>query len=349
MIDYKIPVNIADLQYYEYEKPVQLESGVLLPQLKIGYHTFGTLNKSRDNVIWVCHALTANSDVREWWGGMLGAGKLFDTDKYFVVCANILGSCYGTTGPRSRNPKDYISYGLEFPYFTIRDIAKVHLLLRDHLNIEDIALLIGGSCGGHQCLEMALVDPSRVKNMALLVTSARESAWAIAIHEAGRMALFADPTFRENKDRAGAIGLKAARAQALLGYRTIQAYVRDQTDREDDKIDEFKAASYVQYQGTKLERRFYAQCYYYLLKALDSHNIGRNRNGIEVALKQLTMPTVVIGIDSDMLIPIPFQQMLADHLPNGQFRGISSDYGHDGFLIEIEAITKVIRAALPQI
>ncbi len=349
MIDYKIPVDIEDLQYYEHDKPVQLESGVLLPQLRIGYHTFGTLNKSRDNVIWVCHALTANSDIREWWSGMLGPGKLFDTDKYFVVCANILGSCYGTTGPRSRNPKDYISYGLEFPYFTIRDMAKVNLLLRDYLNIEDIALLIGGSCGGHQCLEMALVDPSRVKNMALLVTSARESAWAIAIHEAGRMALFADPTFRENKDRAGAIGLKAARAQALLGYRTIQAYVRDQTDKEDDKIDEFKAASYVQYQGTKLERRFYAQCYYYLLKALDSHNIGRNRNGIEAALKQLTMPTIVIGIDSDMLIPIPFQQMLADHLPNGQFRGISSDYGHDGFLIEIEAITKVIRAALPQI
>ena len=185
--------------------------------------------------------------------------------------------------------------------------------------------------------------------MALLVTSARESAWAIALHEAGRMALLADSTFRENQDRAGATGLKAARAQALLGYRTIQAYVKDQTDTDDQKIDNFKSASYVQYQGTKLERRFYAQCYYYLLKALDSHNIGRNRNGIEAALKQLTMPTVVIGIDSDMLIPIPFQQMLADHLPKGQFRAISSEFGHDGFLIETEVITKVIRATIPQI
>lgn len=349
MTTYTIPVNIKDLQYYQYEKSVQLESGVMLPRLTIGYHTFGTLNKTRDNVIWVCHALTANSDIREWWGDLLGPGKLFDTDKYFVVCANILGSCYGTTGPRSRNPKNHISYSLEFPAFTIRDIAKVSLLLKDYLNVDEIALLIGGSCGGHQCLEMALKAPDLVKNMVLLATSARESAWAIALHEAGRMALTADPTFRENRDRAGATGLKAARAQALLGYRTIQAYVKEQTDTEDEKIDEFKAASYVQYQGTKLERRFYGQSYYYLLKALDTHNIGRNRNGIEAALKQLTMPTVVIGIDSDMLIPIPFQQMLADHLPNGQFRSVSSEYGHDGFLIETEAITKAIRSAMPQI
>jgi len=345
---YNIPVNIQDLQYYSHDKSVQLESGIILPQLTIGYHTFGTLNKTRDNVIWVCHALTANSDVREWWGDLLGSGKLFDTDKYFVVCANILGSCYGTTGPRSRNPKDHIAYGLQFPTFTIRDIAKVNLLLMDHLNIDEFALLIGGSCGGHQCLEMALKVPERVQNMALLTTSARESAWAIALHEAGRMALTADSTFRENQDRAGATGLKAARAQALLGYRTIQSYVKQQTDTDDQKIDEFKAASYVQYQGTKLERRFYAQCYYYLLKALDSHNIGRNRTSIEAALNQLNMPTVVIGIDSDMLIPIPFQQMLADHLPNGHFRSISSEFGHDGFLIETDAITKAVRSILPQ-
>ncbi len=349
MTTYNIPVNIQDLQYYEHEKSVQLESGILLPRLTIGYHTFGTLSKTRDNVIWVCHALTANSDIREWWGDLLGPGKLFDTDKYFVVCANMLGSCYGTTGPRSRNPKDHISYGLEFPAFTIRDVAKVNLLLKDHLNIDEIFLLIGGSCGGHQCLEMALKEPEIVKSMALLATSARESAWAIALHEAGRMALMADPTFRENNDRAGAIGLKAARAQALLGYRTIQSYVKQQTDTDDHKIDDFKAASYVQYQGTKLERRFYAQCYYYLLKALDSHNIGRNRNGIEAALKQLTMPAIVIGIESDMLIPIPFQQMLAEHLPNASFRSIPSESGHDGFLIETEAITQAIRSALPQL
>ena len=348
MTTYNIPVNIQDLQYYDHEKSVQLESGIILPQLTIGYHTFGTLNKTRDNVIWVCHALTANSDVREWWGDLLGPGKLFDTDKYFVVCANILGSCYGTTGPRSRNPKDHIAYGLQFPTFTMRDIAKVNLLLKDHLNIEEIALLIGGSCGGHQCLEMALKMPERVQNMVLLATSARESAWAIALHEAGRLALTADPTFRENQDRAGATGLKAARAQALLGYRTIQSYIKQQTDTDDQKIDEFKAASYVQYQGIKLERRFYAQCYYYLLKALDTHNIGRNRNSIEAALNQLNMPTVVIGIDSDMLIPIPFQQMLADHLPNGHFRSIPSEFGHDGFLIETDAITKAVQSILPQ-
>ena len=349
MTTYTLPTNIQDLQYYQHEKSVQLESGVILPRLTIGYHTFGSLNKSRDNVIWVCHALTASSDIREWWGDLLGPGKVFDTDKYFIVCANILGSCYGTTGPRSRNPKDHIAYGLEFPVFTMRDIAKVNLMLKDYLNIDDFVLLIGGSCGGHQCLEMALKVPNLAENMVLLASSARESAWAIALHEAGRMAITADPSFRENQDRSGATGLKAARAVALLGCRTIQSYVKNQTDIDDQKIDEFKAATYVQHQGTKLERRFYAQCYYYLLKALDSHNIGRNRNGIEAALKQLTIPTLVIGIESDLLIPIPFQQMLAEHLPNGQFHGIPSEYGHDGFLLETEAITNILRKAIPNL
>jgi len=346
MQTYTLPVKIADLKYYDHPHPLQLESGVILPQLTIGYHTFGTLNKTRDNAIWVCHALTANSDVREWWGDLLGPGKLFDTDKYFIVCANMLGSCYGTTGPRSFNPKDYVSYGLQFPTITIRDITKAHLLLLNHLNIDELALLIGGSCGGHQCLEMAIAIPEQVKHLGLLVTSARETAWAIAIHEAGRMALNTDPSFRENYDRAGAAGLKTARGQALLGYRTIQSYIDRQTDTDNNKIDGFKAASYVQYQGTKLERRFYAHAYFYLLNALDSHNVGRGRSSVEAALQSISCPTTIIGIDSDMLIPVKQQEFIAQHIPNAKLEVISSDFGHDGFLLETAAIEKIMKKAL---
>lgn len=343
---YNLPTKIDDLQYYHHEQSVQLESGVILPQLTIGYHTFGELSKTRDNVIWVCHALTANSDVREWWGDMIGPGKLFDTDKYYVVCANMLGSCYGTTGPRSRNPNYGISYGFEFPAFTMRDIAKVNLLLLNHLNIDEVAMMIGGSCGAHQCLEMAWKIPDQIKNLVLVANSVKETPWAIAVHEAGRLAIASDATFRENRDRAGAAGLKAARAVGLLGYRTIDSYIERQAEPNDNIPEKYRAASYLQHQGVKLERRFYAQCYYYMLNALDSHNIGRGRGGVETALQKLTMSTTIIGIESDMLIPIAEQQYLAKHIPNARFRAISSAYGHDGFLIETEQIINVVKATV---
>jgi len=343
MQTYPLPVKISDLQYYQHPHPLQLESGVILPELTVAYHTFGTLNKTRDNVIWICHALTANSDVREWWGGLLGPGKLFDTDKYYIVCANMLGSCYGTTGPRSHNPNDHIAFGLKFPAITIRDIVKAHLLLLNHLNIDELALLMGGSCGGHQCLEIALAIPDQIRHLGLMVTSARETAWAIALHEAGRMALKTDPSFRENYDRAGAEGLKAARGLALLAYRTIQSYIDRQTDTDITKIDEFKAASYVRYQGTKLERRFYAHAYHCLLNALDTHNIGRGRSSIEAALQSISCTTTIIGIESDMLVPPPQQQFMAQHIPNAELHIIQSDFGHDGFLIETTQVEKIMK------
>lgn len=346
MQTYTLPVQIDDLQYYKHPHPLQLESGIILPQLTIGYHTFGTLSKTRDNAIWICHALTASSDVREWWGDLLGPGKLFDTDKYFIVCANMLGSCYGSTGPRSFNPKDNVSYGLQFPAITMRDITKAHLLLLNHLNIDELVLLTGGSCGGHQCLEMAIAIPEQVNRLGLLVTSARETAWAIAIHEAGRMALTTDPSFRENYDRAGAAGLKTARGQAMLIYRTVQSYIDNQSDTDDTKIDSFKAASYISHQGTKLERRFYAHAYFYLLNALDSHNIGRGRSGIEAALQGISIPTTIIGIESDMLIPVSQQEFMAQHMPNAKLEVISSKYGHDGFLLETEQIENIMKKAL---
>jgi homoserine O-acetyltransferase/O-succinyltransferase len=338
---YTIPVDIPHLRFYHHLQPFPLESGAVLPELTVAFHTYGELNAEKTNVIWVCHALTANSDVADWWEGLFGPGKVYDPEKYFIVCANILGSCYGSTCPRSINPVTGRAYGTDFPVFTIRDIVQAQELLRQHLGIEEIQLCIGGSCGGHQVMEFAYLLPERIKNIALLVTSARETPWAIAIHEAQRMAIQADPTWKDDDDKGGVAGLMAARGMGLVSYRTFDAYKSGQID-VDDKIDDFRAASYIRYQGLKLERRFYAQCYWYLTKALDAHHIGRGRGGAEAALAKLKMPALVLSIDTDILIPPVEQFFLAEHLPNSTHVQLPSDFGHDGFLIETERIGKII-------
>lgn len=339
---YAIPVEIPNLQFYHSPHPFPLEAGGVLPELTIAYHTYGTLNTERSNVIWVCHALTANSNVADWWAGLFGAGNFFDPERYFIVCANIVGSCYGSTGPRSINPETGKAYGLDFPLVTIRDWAQAHDLLRKHLDIQAIALCIGGSCGGHQVLEMAHLLRQRIKKMALLVTSARETAWAVAIHEAQRMAMQADPSFYEDKDTGGAAGMRAARGMGLVTYRTFEAYQKGQTD-SDEKLNDLKSAGYIQHQGRKLEQRFYAQCYWFLSKALDSHNMGRGRGGAAAALAELKIPALVLSIDSDLLIPPSEQQFLAEHLPQAEFVMLNSAYGHDGFLIETDRIGGILK------
>lgn len=341
--DYTLPLVIPGLKFFQWEEPFSLESGESLPHLTIAYHTYGTLNAQGSNVIWVCHALTANSDVADWWEGVFGAEKLLDPERYFIVCANILGSCYGSTGPRSISPDTDSPYGTDFPLFTIKDMVNAHEILRRHLEINEIALCIGGSCGGHQVLEFAYLLPDKIKKIALLVTSARETAWAIAIHEAQRLAIEADSSWAENNDSGGQAGLKAARGMGLIGYRTFEAYKHAQTD-SGDLLDNFRAASYIKYQGDKLVRRFYAQCYWYLTKALDAHHIGRGRGGTEAALNRINMPALVVSIDSDVLIPPSEQQFLAAHLPDAEYHEIHSAFGHDGFLIEATAVNSIVGA-----
>ncbi len=339
--DYSIPVEIPGLQFFHYEQAFVLENGGVLPRLTLAFHTYGTLNETGSNVIWVCHALTANSHVADWWEGIYGREKVLDPQRYFIVCANIIGSCYGTTCPRSISPETGRPYGTDFPLFSIRDIVQAHELLRRHLQIKEITLCIGGSCGGHQVMEFAWLLPDKIKKIALLVTSARETAWAIAIHESQRLAIQADTTWRDNTDIGGSAGLKAARGMGLIGYRTFDSYKNNQTDI-DERLDSFRAASYIRYQGDKLLRRFYAQCYWYLTKALDTHHIGRGRGGAEEALRQLKMPALVVAIDSDLLIPPSEQRFLAAHLPQAGFLELHSPYGHDGFLIETEAVNRAV-------
>ena len=340
--EYEIPVEIPGIKYYQYTASFPLELGGALEGVTIAYHTYGELNPSGDNVIWVCHALTANSHVADWWSGLFGEGKLFDPSKYFIVCSNILGSCYGSTGPRSMNPATGQAYGMDWPLVTIRDWVKAQNLLRAYLGIHSIALCIGGSCGGHQVLEFSLLIPDKIKRLGLLVTSSRETAWVIASHEAQRLAMEADPTLFENENHSGAAGMKAARGTALLGYRTLESYVQSQTDDEDIVADQ-KASTYIRHQGQKLVNRFYAHCYYHLTKSLDTHHVGRGRGPIEQVLHTIEAPVTLVGIDSDRLIPVSEQQFLAAYLPNVDFYIIPSLYGHDGFLIEADQILEVFR------
>jgi homoserine O-acetyltransferase len=342
---YLIPVPIPGLQFFHHPGPFPLEAGGILPELTIAYHTYGVRNAAGTNVVWVCHALTANSHVADWWAGLFGPGRILDPNRYFIVCANIIGSCYGSTCARSISPQTGRAFGTDFPLVSIRDMARAHDLLRIHLGIQEVQLCIGGSCGGHQVMEFAYLLKERMKSIALLVTSARETAWAIAIHEAQRMAIQADPTWRDDNDRAGNEGMKAARGFGLIGYRTFHAYKNNQTDT-DEPLDEYRAATYIRHQGDKLDRRFYAQCYWSLTKALDTHHIGRGRGGAEWALRQINAPAWVLSIDSDVLIPPEEQRFLAEHLPGATYEILHSQYGHDGFLIETEAIGARIGAWL---
>jgi homoserine O-acetyltransferase len=330
----------SQIQYLKYKQPFVLECGEVLPSLTIAYHTYGTLNAAGTNVVWVCHALTANADARDWWKGLIGNDGLINEQDYFIVCANIIGSCYGSTGPLTENPNTGAPYYSSFPAVTIRDMVKAHVILREALGIRSIALLMGGSMGGYQVLEWALLEPAIIQKLFLIATSPSESAWGVAIHTAQRLAIEADATWKNMDANAGNAGLKAARAIGMLTYRNYQIFKESQTDPDPEKIDDYKAASYINYQGDKLVQRFNAYSYWLLTKTMDSHNVSRGR-GMDVAqvLNGITIPTLIIGIKSDILCPLEEQRFMAAHLPAAALVEIDSNYGHDGFIIETKQIT----------
>jgi homoserine O-acetyltransferase/O-succinyltransferase len=330
------------INIYQHKKLFKLESGKKLRNLRIAYHTFGTLNANRNNVVWVCHALTANSNVFHWWNGLFGDNQLFNPEEHFIVCANIIGSAYGTSSPLDENPATGLPYYLQFPQFTVRDLVSAHKLLADHLRITRIDTLIGGSIGGQQAVEWAITEPLRISRLILIATNAQHSPWGIAFNESQRLAISTDRTFYAQHPDGGKKGLKAARAFALLSYRTYNTYGLSQAETEQDKLDKFKASSYQNYQGDKLVKRFNAFSYWYLTKAMDSHHVGRGRGGVEQALRTIQAETLVIGISSDILFPVEEQRFLAHHIPNARFIEIHSFYGHDGFLVETEALTEEI-------
>lgn len=329
-------------QIYTYNHGFALESGDELTSLTIGYDTFGQLNKEHSNVIWVCHALTANSDVSEWWSGVFGKGKALDPSKNFIVCANIIGSPYGSTNPLSVDPATGTPYYDGFPMVTVRDMVKAHILLRKHLKIERIHTLIGGSLGGQQALEWAIKEPELIDRLLVLATNARHSPWGIAFNETQRMAIQADPTYGDASPNAGKDGLAAARAIAMLSYRHYDTYEATQSDLNRPTID-FRASSYQQYQGKKLADRFNGYSYVRLSQAMDSHDVGKGRDTLESALRTIRSRTLAIGISNDILFPPNEQRFIASHIPDADYLEINSIYGHDGFLTETTQLDTIMR------
>lgn len=311
------------VKYFHSKDPLVLENGKQLENFSVAYHTYGEYVPGETKVIWACHALTANSDVADWWSNIFGEGKILDDQKYFIVCANVLGSCYGSTSPNSEEFKS----AKDFPSLTIRDLVKAHVALRIHLRIENIFLLLGGSIGGQQAMEWAIEEPSLIQNLVLLATNARHSAWGIAFNETQRMAL-----------ELGDKGLEVARAIAMLSYRNYEMYSR--TLRPEDTLGNYGASSYQRYQGKKLAQRFRSDSYRVLTQAMDGHDVGRGRGSIEAALQQITANVLIIGIATDILFPPLEQELLHKTILDAELEIIESSYGHDGFLTEGKLITE---------
>ena len=326
---------------YQAPEPFELESGVLLPELRIAYHTYGRLNAARDNVAWVCHALTANSDVADWWPHTVERGRFLDPERYFVICANILGSHYGTTGPLHVNPATGRPWYGSFPAFTIRDMVRAHRLLADALGIGRIALLVGSSVGGFQAVEWAVEEPARIERLALIATDAKASPWNIAINETQRMAIEADSTYGQERDDAGMKGLATARALGLLSYRGPEGYNLTQQDREEAPAIH-RACTYQQYQGEKLCRRYNAYSYHAILDAFDTHDVGRGRGGVEAALERIQARTLIVGITTDIIFTPAEMRRLNQQIPGSRYREIDSPFGHDGFLVEYEQLNALL-------
>jgi len=340
MLNDQFPVNL-----FISHEPFPLESGAILPRLEIGYTTLGDLSAHPENILWICHALTANSDPREWWPGLVGEGKCFDPAKAFIVCANMLGSCYGSSGPLALNPETGKPFYRTFPLVTIRDMVRAHILLRRHLGIERIRFAGGGSMGAQQALEWAIMEPEAVEGIGVLSGNARHSPWGIAFNAAQRMAIEADPTWQDDSTTAGSRGLAAARAIGMISYRSYQRFQETQQD-PDGILDGYRADSYERYQGEKLVRRFNAQAYWVLTKAMDSHHVGRGRGPIPDVLKQVKARALIMGVSTDLLFPPCEQKFLAEHIPNAEYHEIESPYGHDGFLIEFDQMERILRGFL---
>lgn len=327
---------------YTHKGEFKLESGEILTDIEICYHISEEVIDKSKPVIWICHALTANSDAEDWWPGMVGKGKLFDPNKYTLACANILGSCYGTTGALSINPKTGRQWLNDFPLVTIRDWVKAHEVLRQYLGIEKIYLVTGGSIGGFQSMEWAIQQPELFENMMLVATTYMQTPWAIAINETERMAIEADASFFSGDPNGGKAGLAAARGLGLLSYRGYEAYNLTQAEMDNEKVSDFRVSSYQRYQGKKLVDRFSAHCYYSITRSQDTHNVARERGSFEEAFSKVKARTLCVGISSDILFPTAEQKRLAEYIPSAIYAEIDSNFGHDGFLIESEKLSEII-------
>jgi homoserine O-acetyltransferase len=340
-------------QWLALEQPFALESGRLLPGVDVAYRTWGKLAPGGDNAVIVCHALTGSADVDAWWSAFFGPGRTLDPARDFIVCSNALGGCYGTTGPNRLAP-DGKRWGGGFPQVSVRDQVRLQMALADHLGIQKIRFVLGGSMGGLQALEWALLDPERVGAVISIAAAGRHSAWCAAWAEAQRLALAADPKFRLGQyleDDPPAAGFAAARAIAMVSYRSPQslglrfgrASGKEIFGERAAAPDEPAVRGWLRHHGLSLVERFDANSYLALVNAMDSHDLSRGRGVYENVLKQIAQPVLVGSVISDTLYVPAEQQELAFLLPRGELFEIDSEHGHDGFLIDAEFYEPRIR------
>ena len=345
------------------ENPLQLELGGQLTHVEVGYETYGTLNDAGDNAILICHALTGSAHVAGyheegqvpgWWDPLIGPGKPIDTDQYFVICTNVLGGCYGTTGPSSVRPETGERYGLDFPEYTIRDMVHTQKRTIDALGVTKLRAVIGGSMGGMQVLEWAVLYPEVVDAIVPIAIGARHSAWAIGLSEVARRAIMSDPVWNNGNYAAGTqpeTGLGLARAIAMLTYRSYnsfeQKFGRDRKPESRSLLEStFEISSYLAYHGVKLVERFDANTYLFLTKAMDEYDLAAGRGTLREVLGDIAARALVMGIDSDVLYVEGEAKYLAEHLPNATYATIRSPHGHDAFLIEYSQLAVRIREFL---
>ncbi len=345
------------------DDPLRLEYGSTLSEVCVTFETYGELNTAKDNAVLLCHALTGSAhaagvqqkgEVPGWWDPLIGPGKPVDTRKHFVICANVLGGCYGTTGPSSRDPDSGRPYRLGFPRYTVRDMVAAQVRLLDALEIDSVKAVVGGSMGGMQALEWAASYPERVRSLVSIAVGARHSAWAIGLNEVARRAITSDPVWQGGDYPPGTqpeAGLGLARAVAMLSYRSVDSleakFGRERVSASRDLLSRsFEIESYLDYQGVKLVKRFDANTYLYLTKAMDDFDLSEGRGRLRAVLQKMTMPALIMGISSDVLYPEPEQLALVEGMPNAEYARINSPHGHDAFLIEFPQVAARVRRFL---
>jgi homoserine O-acetyltransferase len=368
------PVGERRFHTVGHGRSFQLEGGGALPEVQIAYETWGRLDAAADNAVLVCHALTGDSHAAGrsgpghatpgWWDALIGPGRCLDTDRFFVVCVNVLGGCQGTTGPASIDPRTERPYGSAFPVVSIRDSVRTQASLADELGVRRWRSVVGGSMGGMQALEWGVMFPDRVASLVLASTTAQASAQQIAWSHIGRSAITADPGFRggdyygQPDDEGPHRGLAVARMAAQVTYRSDEVF-RDRFHRgllgplEFSLEPLFDVESYLDYHGEKLVRRFDANSYLRLNRAMDLHDVGRGRGGVDAALARITAPALVAAVRSDGLYP-PDQQLRLHRALEAAGRhstwvDIDSPHGHDGFLIETAQLAPQVSTFLKEI
>jgi homoserine O-acetyltransferase len=353
------------------DKPLRLDAGVDLSPFQIGYQTYGTLNAARSNAILICHALTGDQHAANvhpvtgkggWWEIMVGPGRPIDTERYFVICPNVIGACMGTSGPASTDPKSGMPWGLEFPVITIRDMVRAQAMLLDHLGIESVFSVAGGSMGGMQVLQWTASYPERVFSALPIATSTRHSAQNIAFHEVGRQAVMADPEwckgryFAEGRDPRK--GLAVARMGAHITYLSDAALHRKFGRRFQDRDNptfsfdaDFQVESYLRHQGISFVERFDANSYLYLTRAMDYFDLAADYGGVLAnAWKESQTRFCVISFTSDWLFPTSESRAIVHALNAGgarvSFAEIVTDKGHDAFLLDDPELLAIVRGFL---